>query len=998
MQPAEMALPSLPAAARDRLDLALYARSVRAYALAEALEAEAAASGADPKVLAAYRQAKEAAGLAAVGVEAEDAYHKILNLDPVNTGALLALGSSARSRGDHGAALRAYAAAATVYPRDIWRWLDVADELVSLGRLEAAEDTYSRVLVLQQDQPQALVGLGRCARSRHSHEEALAAFQRAAELVPQDMWRWLDVGGELMMLDRLEEATAAFQRAAIIAPDTMAPFLWLGRCARQSGGHEAALAAFEHAARLAPQDMWRWLDVGEECMALGRMEKAEAAFRCAVDAAPGQRLAVERLGACINARGGARAELAYYQDYAGRYPDVLWARSRVAALLRGLDQLDDAAAICRDILREAPESSEAALELGLCARQRRDHAEALRLFREAVRHAPEQLWPRLQLVQELRMTGACDAALAEAEEALRRHPGKLAALLARAQCLRDGGYLQEALAAYEQAAAAFPDDNGVLVELAAVARRLGRHEAAAAHLARVLERDPLNVAAIADLGSTALLLSDFGEAYRLFNDAAKAKPEEPVFQMGVIDTLAAVGETDEAISRLEEMELRQGPLAVLRIKRIVLLRQTGRYHEAVALARDSTALEPENFWLWFERFFCEMQVGPGSAVEDCLKRMPAPFEREYGMRQRCRGLYAESRLMYGTALRYYREAATLAPGDVAPRNDLVRAGFITLTLDDALAQLRQVGILEAANNKLLGRPLNVSQTHYGQILDEYRLDQAMAAEAAELWRQEPRARLPRLRELVRENPHNTALAVMLLLSLRQCGELRGTDGPRAAIPRVVNQFWDSAVPPDIERLMQSWQALNPGWEVRLFNDRSAQDLLAQSLPPPVLAAYCRCTEPAQRADLFRLAVLALRGGVYADADDRCLRPLDGFLPEAADLVLYQEDLGTLGNNFLAVAPRHPVLLRALELAVDAINRGDTDIVWLATGPALISRVVAEWLAQSPTLPPGLFVFDRREAFQAIGMHCAAGYKRAGRHWLETSFRKSQVPWAGKPAV
>ena len=920
----------------------------------------------------------------ALGRQSQAEY--VLASDPANVEALLELGRLANARGDYGAALQSFAAAAMLQPQDVWRWLDVAETLVALERMEAAEEVYARILLIEQDQPQALIGLGRCARSRSAHNDALAAFQHAAELVPQDMWRWLDVGDELMALNRLDDAEAVFGRAGAVAPDTMAPFLRVGRCARQRGAHEAALAAFQRAAELAPQDMWRWLDVGEALMALGRLAEAESALSQAVAVAPGQKLPVERLGACISIRGGPAAELAYYQGYVSRNPDDLWGRRRVAALFRGAGRLDEAEALCRTMLREAP-GADTLMELGLCARQRRNHAQAIGFFRDAVGFAPEQLWPRQQLVQELREAGAHDDALAEADEALRRYPDVLAALLGRAHCLRDAGRYELALAAYEGIATNFPDDNEVLVELAVVERLLGRHAAASMHLARVLERDPVNVPAIRDLGGTALLLGDFAEAYRLFDTAAAAKPDELAFQMGVIDTLAAAGKIDEAICLLEEQEREQGPLPALRVKRAALLRQAGRYPEAVVLVREATALEPENFWLWFERFFCEMQAGPGSAVAECLARMPVSGLGDYAMRQRCRGLYAESRLMYGTAQHYYREAAALAPKDTAARNDLVRSGFITLQLDLALAQLRRVGELDASNNKLLGRALNVSQTHYGQILDEYRLDQTAAAEAAQLWRCAPHARLPRLRELVRDNPGNTALAVTLLLSLRQCGALRGPLVPEGTIPRIIHQFWDSVVPLDIQPLMQSWRALNPGWEVRLFDDRQARELLAQALPPAVLAAYQRCAEPAQRADLFRLALLALYGGVYADADDRCLRPLDEFLPEGATLVLYQEDLGTLGNNFMAAAGGHPVVLRALEQAVVAINRGDTDIVWLATGPALISRVAAGWLAQSSALPPGLVVFDRREAFQAIGMHCAAGYKRAGRHWLETSFGK-----------
>jgi mannosyltransferase OCH1-like enzyme len=70
----------------------------------------------------------------------------------------------------------------------------------------------------------------------------------------------------------------------------------------------------------------------------------------------------------------------------------------------------------------------------------------------------------------------------------------------------------------------------------------------------------------------------------------------------------------------------------------------------------------------------------------------------------------------------------------------------------------------------------------------------------------------------------------------------------------------------------------------------------------VLLAFKRAREPAQRADIFRLAYLANHGGFYADADDRCLASVGSFVPPDPRFVAFHEDFGTLGNNFLAVAP------------------------------------------------------------------------------------------------
>jgi mannosyltransferase OCH1-like enzyme len=143
-------------------------------------------------------------------------------------------------------------------------------------------------------------------------------------------------------------------------------------------------------------------------------------------------------------------------------------------------------------------------------------------------------------------------------------------------------------------------------------------------------------------------------------------------------------------------------------------------------------------------------------------------------------------------------------------------------------------------------------------------------------------------------------------------------------------------------------------------------------------------------------VLAVAGGVYADADDKCLQPIDSIVPETAELVMYQEDHGTIANNFIAARPGQKVVVRALEMVVAAINRGDNDIVWLATGPGLLTRAFGQFLAPGAGLevPPGVVVLDRRELFAAVAIHCAAGYKRTDRHWSNAAFARRRRDLVG----
>ena len=128
-----------------------------------------------------------------------------------------------------------------------------------------------------------------------------------------------------------------------------------------------------------------------------------------------------------------------------------------------------------------------------------------------------------------------------------------------------------------------------------------------------------------------------------------------------------------------------------------------------------------------------------------------------------------------------------------------------------------------------------------------------------------------------------------------------------------------------------------------------------------------------------------------DADDRSLAPIKSFVSPAAHFVAYQEDYGTLGNNFLGANSNHPVLRLALELGVRATNRGDHDVLWLSTGPALLTRAFAQLIAD-PALSfvdtlDTTIILELGDVQKYIGMHCPAQYKKTQMHWHRSSLGK-----------
>jgi Flp pilus assembly protein TadD len=856
----------------------------------------------------------------------------------------------------------------------------------------SAEAAFHERIARAREDVGAWLGLGQCARARGDRRLALSYFQAGILAAPGDPWSWFEAAGELRELGRVGEAEAAYTSGLAVAPKNIAGFTGLGLCARLRGDHRAARAYFQRAALLEPENPRLLLEVAHDLTALGQGEEAEAQCRRALELAPEDVGIYLTLGQRARAGGDRAAALGYFAAGARAAPESYWALFEAAGELRHFGRLEEAAAAYTQGLTLAPENVQGWLGLGYCARARGERAAALAHFRRAAEGAaPGDFWPRLELAEEIREAGDCEAARELARQVLKVQPGQVQALLSLARIERQAGRHEDALAALLQAREAAPEEPGIWVELAVAERFLGRQAACDDYIAQALAMDPENAAALGCLAEQAMMAMNPALAFEIYQRAAVSHPEEISLRIGAVDALAALGETDKALAAAEELEAAYGPLPIIQAKRIYLMRLAGDFQGALALARAACAAEPDYFWIWTERFQVELLIGSDAGVEACLAGIRAGTAHEKAILEGAFGSYAERRWDLRAAAAHYEAAAGLNPEDAAVQLSLTRVWTLQFDLARAAAHLRKFSALSAHITKLQNKSLNISQTHYGQILDDYRLDQEFVERLVALQPLPPQARIAPLLGAVRENPDNTAVATGLMVALRQAGVFaRWAAAAGAQVPRQIMQFWDSeGIPGDVGKLMQSWREKNPGYAVQVFNDVTARDYLSARYPAAVLAAYRRANNAAQKADIFRLAWLALEGGVYTDADNRCLKPVDGLVPEGVQLVLYQEDLGTLGNDFIAAVPGHPVIDRALKLAVNAINRGDTDNVWLATGPGLITRAFAQGLAEGAGLPAGVVVLARQELFQAVARNCALAYKTTSKDWLNAAFSRQR---------
>ena len=159
--------------------------------------------------------------------------------------------------------------------------------------------------------------------------------------------------------------------------------------------------------------------------------------------------------------------------------------------------------------------------------------------------------------------------------------------------------------------------------------------------------------------------------------------------------------------------------------------------------------------------------------------------------------------------------------------------------------------------------------------------------------------------------------------------------PEWIIPRIVHQTFFEPVGgsdkyPVLGRLAHSFEL--SGWEYRFYSDTDIAAFLDEHFPASVKEAYDSLIPGAFKADLFRYCVLLIHGGLYADVDILLETTLDDAISSDAGFIAPIDDPGKqvghrmcLWNGFMAAAPGHPFLAKAIELVVNQVRNRYTSL-------------------------------------------------------------------------
>jgi tetratricopeptide (TPR) repeat protein len=908
---------------------------------------------------------------------------------PDVAGVQAALGMLKRRRGDRLGSLAAFRAAALIDPNFVGVHLEMANDLRELGDLDEAEGVLHELLSRHPRSAAAWTSLGLIARRRGDHEAALAALASAADVEPGNIGTQLERANELRFLKRFPEAEEILTALVKSHPSHPAPLIGLAQLKRNQGDRLSSLATFQSVAHLDPADVLVKVEIVNDLRELRRYAEAEALLKEALSSHPKDARVLAAMGHLKRRQGDRSGSLAMFEAAAVAEPNNFYLQLECANDLRDLGRFAEAERILRQVVLERPQEAMPLVATAHLHRRRGNRPAALEILRAAAAKDPANVPLQIEIVQSLIEFGQLDEAAQTVRSLLARDPDDPSIVLQQVELLRRKQHRRESLDYLESVSQRNPTQVNYLVEMAADQLVLGHPDRAVALNERALALEPENLPALLQAFHFAAIGDHWKDAAEICHRAIHAHPGTSGPRINAARAYFELGHREEAFAFICEARERLGALPEFSMREAELFRLIRNWtavRELVARERQSEA--GTNFALRVHLVEVEILTANFDRAKAELNAMTPSTVIERASHAHLAGLLAEAKFQYAMAATHYRTAIKLNPTDHTLHLDLARLCLVTLDLEGCQDALSSVTGLTQSSALRQGLSPKLRHNFVGQLLDEFRLEPKALAQLLELRSFSDERQLPLLRDLVKTYPDYTPGALLAIVMLRRSGHFDSPIDPLGlSIPGRIVQYWHDTPPSDVIDLMATWQRHNPNYEWQCVDDKAAENFLAAYFPSPVADAYKAAYQPAQKADLFRLAWLAKNGGIYVDADDACTAPIDLLIPAGVSLVVYQENYGSIANNFIAAVPEHPVILAALDLAVQALLRGDHDIAWLSTGPGLMTRAFAQhWAAsEDSSWLNSVSVMTLGEMQRVVAVHCHARYKSTTRSWTKASF-------------
>lgn len=159
--------------------------------------------------------------------------------------------------------------------------------------------------------------------------------------------------------------------------------------------------------------------------------------------------------------------------------------------------------------------------------------------------------------------------------------------------------------------------------------------------------------------------------------------------------------------------------------------------------------------------------------------------------------------------------------------------------------------------------------------------------------------------------------------------------PKGAIPKIIHQIWIGGnLPKAYHGWSGSWRRLNKDWEYRFWDEKSIRKLGLKND-----RAFRMSPSYGVKSDIARYEILDRFGGVYADTDFECLKPLDEISERCTFFAgIIFADAPEINNGLMGSIPGHALLKKAIDGLASPVMTRDGMKVLNRSGPGYFTNV------------------------------------------------------------
>ncbi len=283
---------------------------------------------------------------------------------------------------------------------------------------------------LEPGNPRHASLLGKVSGLLGDHPAAVAAYQEACRLNPNDWGTWLDLARAQQAAGSLDAAIYSADRAIERDGSGSSPLELRGRLALAAGDPPTAVKCAQTILNQEPANIPAWLIISQAFRQLDRPQDALQALEHAIPISEHPKELLMARAVLLRQTGGIPTAQQAWRELAERYPGD-------ADILAGLAEQEVEAGN----IAGAVQAGKAALQADL------GHLDPTQLV---------QL--NLLVGQQLRLSGEPEAAISYTQNALRKDPTKIDAYLELGRSYQDLRRPQQALVAFREAIAIAPKD------------------------------------------------------------------------------------------------------------------------------------------------------------------------------------------------------------------------------------------------------------------------------------------------------------------------------------------------------------------------------------------------------------------------------------------------------------------------------------------------------------------------------------------------------------